>query len=243
MFGAMQTANSNSDQLRFLVVAGDAQAQWARLKRAFSKCPEIVLIRTTAKEDGVIEECRKLLPCVLLVDFGFIAELQSPADFAQKIGFGSLVPVLVLTDRESEEALEILVRVGCRGFMRPESPPWQFRRAVQSVAAGELWAPRKFISNVVRNLLSANNPRKLTAREAEIVTLVSQGYTNKEAAEALCISRETVRWHMRMVYGKLGVHDRLSAALRVEGHAARIPPTAARRRSTFQSDPRQREKR
>ena len=52
----------------------------------------------------------------------------------------------------------------------------------------------------------------MTAREAEILTLVSQGYTNQQIAETLCICRETVRWHMRMLYAKLGVHDRQSAA-------------------------------
>jgi DNA-binding NarL/FixJ family response regulator len=97
------------------------------------------------------------------------------------------------------------------GFIRTGAPPRELRRAVEAVASGEFWAPRKLIARVFQDVLSANNPRKLTSRETEILTLVAQGNTNQQIAHTLCISRETVRWHMRMLYGKLGVHDRQSA--------------------------------
>jgi len=65
---------------------------------------------------------------------------------------------------------------------------------------------------MIRDLLSAESPRKLTRREKEILRLVGQGYKNQEIAEQLFISRETVRWHLRSLYPKIGVQDRLSAA-------------------------------
>jgi ATP/maltotriose-dependent transcriptional regulator MalT len=63
----------------------------------------------------------------------------------------------------------------------------------------------------------------LTARETEILALVAQGFTNQQISDALHIGRETVRWNMRMIYGKLGVHDRESAVLRAFGTSLRKP--------------------
>jgi DNA-binding NarL/FixJ family response regulator len=199
-----------SDERRFLVIAGAAQRDWARLKRSFSKFPEVVLVRSSSKLADVLEECQKLVPCVLLVDYDFVAK-DRPAEFAQKVQYGRSISILVTIQHEPTEALELLLRMGCMGFLRTGSPPRELRHAVEAVASGEVWAPRKLLARVFQDLLSANNPRKLTAREGEILTLVAQGYTNQQIAHGLCISRETVRWHMRMLYGKLGVHDRQSA--------------------------------
>jgi DNA-binding CsgD family transcriptional regulator len=49
---------------------------------------------------------------------------------------------------------------------------------------------------------------RLTAREHEILQGVADGATNQEIAENLFVTRETVRWHLRAVYNKLGVHSR-----------------------------------
>jgi DNA-binding CsgD family transcriptional regulator len=57
----------------------------------------------------------------------------------------------------------------------------------------------------------------LTAREIQVLRLVARGCRNQEIAEQLFISVETVRWHLRSLYGKLGVHDRLSAAVFASG--------------------------
>jgi DNA-binding NarL/FixJ family response regulator len=237
----MRTVSSiRSDERRFLVVAGGDQRDWLRLKRSFSKFPEMVLVRTSANLSEVLDECQKLVPCVLLIDYDLVAKLERPAEFAQRVQFGRLISVLVAIEQESPEILELLLRMGCMGFVRNSAPPRELRKAVQAVSSGEFWASRKLLARVFQELLFASNPRKLTAREGEILTLVSQGHTNQQIAHSLCISRETVRWHMRMLYGKLGVHDRQSAISQAlkPGLAARKPslpeslPAAVRTRSS-----------
>jgi DNA-binding NarL/FixJ family response regulator len=205
-------SGSISNETRYVIIAGAAQRHWTRLKRSFGKSPDIVLIRTASPLKEVLEECQKRVPCVLVVDYDSVASTERPAEFTKKIQFGRSIPVLVTINGESSPGLEHMLRMGCMGFLGPEASPRQVRRAVDAVASGEFWAPRKVVSRVLQDVLSPDNPRSMTAREAEILTLVSQGYTNQQIAEALCICRETVRWHMRMLYGKLGVHDRLSAA-------------------------------
>lgn len=196
-----------------LVVAGGARRSWARLKRSFGKRPEFLLVRSNAPLDEALDECQKLRPCVLLVDFESVASVDRPDDFAQKLGFGRIIPVLVLVEEQTQEAIESMLRMGLMGFLRTDSPPWQIRRAVQAIVNGEVWAPRKLLSRVFQESLAAGSRDKLTARELEILAFVTQGYSNKETASSLCISRETVRWHIRTLYGKLGIHDRQSAVL------------------------------
>ena len=81
-------------------------------------------------------------------------------------------------------------------------------RAIRAVAEGELWAPRKSVAATIRELLADQSPRKLTSREEQIFSLIAGGYKNREVAEKLFISRETVRWHLRSINSKLGIQER-----------------------------------
>jgi DNA-binding NarL/FixJ family response regulator len=93
------------------------------------------------------------------------------------------------------------------------------RKAVRSIAAGELWASRRVVSRLIQDFLLAESLKELSPREHEILTLIGQGYKNREIAERLFISTETVQWHMRGLYAKIGAKDRLSAAVFAAEHA------------------------
>ena len=199
-----------SEGKKHLIVGGKAKRHWDHLQGCFAKSPRHVLVQATCDDaEGLFEECRKLNHCVLLIDFDSITEVD-PRLFARKVEQGRLIPVLVLVEEETTADRESLLRMGCMGFLRPDAPPWQFRRAVDAVTSGEIWAPRKFVSQMCRELLSAYDPLKLTAREEEVLALLAAGHSNREIGNLLFISRETVRWHMRAIYRKLGVHDRSS---------------------------------
>jgi len=146
---------------------------------------------------------------VLIIDFDSIKKVD-PRVFIRRVEYGRLIPVLVLAERETTADCESLLRMGCMGFLRPDAPAWQFRRAVDAVTSGEIWAPRKLVSQMCREFLSAEDPLKLTAREEEVLVLLAAGHSNRKIADSLFISRDTVRWHMRAIYRKLGVHDRSS---------------------------------
>ncbi len=211
------------DERKYLVVAGGAQRDWARLKRSFNQHP-FVLRRASSGLKHVLDECSELAPCTLLIDYDFLVNSDRPAEFSKIVQFGRSVSVLVQVEHESDEVLEFLLRGGCMGFLRAGSSPRQLRRAVSAVMSGEIWAPRKLLSRVFRNLFLGRDPRRFTARETEILALVAQGFSNQQISDALHIGRETVRWNLRMIYGKLGVHDRQSAALHAFGTGVRKPP-------------------
>jgi DNA-binding NarL/FixJ family response regulator len=215
-------SSTHTDERKNLVVAGGAQREWARFTRSFRRHP-FDLHRSSAGLSQALEECRKLAACVLIVDFDFLVNSHPPAELSKIPEFGRPVSVLVLVENESDEILEFLLCRGCMGVLQAGSTPARLRRAVNAVISGEIWAPRKLLSRVFQNIFFRRDPRNLTTREFEILALAARGLTNQQIAEALHIGRETVRWNMRMIYGKLGVHDRQSASALAFGTGLRKP--------------------
>jgi two-component system nitrate/nitrite response regulator NarL len=199
-----------SEDRKRVVIGGKAKRHWDQLEGCFAKSTTHVLIKAAVDDTKrLLGECRELDHCVLVIDFDSIAKVD-PRVFIRMVEYGRLVPVLVLVEKETTADCESLLRMGCMGFLRPDAPPWQFRRAVDAVTSGEIWAPRKLVSQMCREFLSADDPLKLTAREEEVLVLVAAGHSNRKIADSLFITRDTVRWHMRAIYRKLGVHDRSS---------------------------------
>ena len=196
---------------KFLVIGGKARRHWDLLESHFTKCATHAVVKASGEDaEGSLEECQKLKNSVLLIDSDSIKKVD-PIVLARKVEHGKLIPILVLIEDETVADCESLLRMGCMGFLRSDAPSWQFCRAVEAVASGEIWAPRKFVSKVCRELLSVYDPLKLTAREGEVLSLLAAGHSNRKIADLLFISRETVRWHVRGIYRKLGVHDRAGA--------------------------------
>jgi DNA-binding NarL/FixJ family response regulator len=218
-----------SDRKQLLIIAGKAKRYWDKLEGYFANHTTHTIVK--AKGDGIedlLEEDQNLDGCVVIVDFESVVRVD-PMLFARKSERGKRIHVLVLVEKETKDECEALLRIGCMGFLTPDAAPWQFRRAVDAVSSGEIWAPRKFVSHMCRELLSSHDPRKLTAREDQVLALLAAGHSNREIADYLFISRDTVRWHMRAIYRKLGVHDRsmvLSFAVQPE------PKKLVRKKST-----------
>ena len=73
---------------------------------------------------------------------------------------------------------------------------------------------RKVIHHFQEQSSTAAEVEKLSAREREVLELVSHGFINKEIADRLSVSVEAVRWHLKHIYAKLQVHSRTEAALK-----------------------------
>jgi DNA-binding NarL/FixJ family response regulator len=202
----------DSDGKKVLVVAGEARRLFDKLEGAFTNSTYVLVKSASGDIERTLEECRKSDRSALIVDFDSVLDVD-PRVFSRKVEFGRLIQVLVLVESATPTEYESLLRMGCMGFLPIDAPVSQFRRAIDVITSGELWAPRKFVSQICRQLLSAHDPFKLTAREEEILELLGAGHSNKKIAELLFISHDTVRWHMRTIYRKLGVHDRSSVLL------------------------------
>lgn len=136
------------------------------------------------------------------------------------------VGILVLSSNCDADTVLAAVRGGARGFVTQNVEAREFVVALASVARGDVAFGRDAMRLIVEhlslpaplvpieNLLGskfANKP-KLTYREVEVLTLVSDGSSNRDIAEALVISEHTVRAHLRNILDKLRLENRIQAA-------------------------------
>jgi DNA-binding NarL/FixJ family response regulator len=201
-----------------VIVASPELVKKKGLNRCFSRKAGFTLMRCANSLDEIISFSRRLSPCVLIIG----QELTAGPNFAEslrEIRLNRGVQILVAGQQESPATVHSILRAGCVGFLETGASNYVLRRAVHSVAAGELWASRQSVSRLIQDFLMAESLAELSPREQEILNLIGQGYKNREIAEHLFISSETVHWHVRGLYAKIGVKDRLSAAVFASEHA------------------------
>jgi DNA-binding NarL/FixJ family response regulator len=132
--------------------------------------------------------------------------------------------VILLTSSNDSDLLAQAVRHGVAGIVPKKSPTEVLLKSIRKVYAGELWLDRATTAGMVRELTSkpipaprnvpqTDKPVPLSRREREIVGLVAQGFRNREIADKLFISEQTVKNHMHNIFEKIGVQDRLELAL------------------------------
>jgi len=116
-----------------------------------------------------------------------------------------------LSDETDNLNCEQIIRMGFAGVLRRDETSETITRAVEAVVNGQLWFPREIISRMLRTRLVPDGISRLKPREMGILNLIGSGLNNQQIADALFISRETVRWHVKGLYSKLGIKDRTSA--------------------------------
>lgn len=117
-----------------------------------------------------------------------------------------------------EKRLEALIQEGIRGVFYKIDSPATIAKGVMAILSGELWLSRRLLSKTITSRMKKFNNTKtvsppLTSREIEILSKLSEGYTNAEIADELCISIHTVKTHLYNIYEKLHVSNRLQATL------------------------------
>lgn len=120
--------------------------------------------------------------------------------------------VVLLTALGSHEVLTRAMEAGCSGFLHKTRPVDELRMAVRRAHAGETLFTREELLQVVGRLRQplAGGPI-LTAREREVLALLSNGASTARIAERLVVSTHTVRNHVRNILTKLGAHSKLEA--------------------------------
>jgi len=129
------------------------------------------------------------------------------------------VASVVLTGSESQPDYVQVVRLGARGLVLKGDTPEKLFNAIRTVADGEL----AFSDDVAHGVLlamsmeteheRATNLQRLSEREKQIAYLVARGMKNKDIAQQLTISENTVKRHLQSIFSKTGAKDRLELAV------------------------------
>jgi two-component system nitrate/nitrite response regulator NarL len=134
--------------------------------------------------------------------------------------------VILFAGPEHKDEFVEAMKLGCSGILLKNGPTNLIEKSIHKVHAGEIWLDSTTTAAVIRQFASptefpASHPNgkptreraQLSQREREIIVLIAQGYKNKEIAEKMFITEQTVKNHLHNIFDKLGVSDRLELAL------------------------------
>jgi two-component system, NarL family, nitrate/nitrite response regulator NarL len=123
------------------------------------------------------------------------------------------------------------VKAGAAGILSRSADPEIFIKSARKVMRNELWVPKSKSAPVAERVSrEKHEPARpadtLTRREKSIIACLVQGWRNREIAQTLSISEQTVKNHLRAIYDKVGVSDRLELALYAIHQKLELPPTS-----------------
>jgi len=162
---------------------------------------------------------KKLQPDVILMDVR-MPRMDGIEATRQLAEAGSTARIIMLTTFDLDEPVYAALRAGASGFLLKDIRPDDLATAVRVVARGDaLLAPtvtRRLLDRFAGELPGGAPPRALdplSEREIEVLTLVARALSNDEIAERLTLSRATVKTHLSAILFKLGLRDRVQAAV------------------------------
>jgi DNA-binding NarL/FixJ family response regulator len=115
--------------------------------------------------------------------------------------------VVILTTFEGDVEIQRALEAGARGYLLKTMPPGELVEAIRQVHAGKKRIPPAVAAQLAEHV----SDEALTPREVEVLRHIAQGNRNKDIAERLFISEETVKVHVKHVMDKLGANDRTEA--------------------------------
>jgi DNA-binding NarL/FixJ family response regulator len=115
--------------------------------------------------------------------------------------------VLILTTFEGDVEIQRALEAGARGYLLKSMPPKDLVEAIRQANTGK----RQIPTGVAAQLAEHLGYESLTPREVEVLQLVAGGNRNRDIAERLFISEETVKVHIKHIMEKLGASDRTQA--------------------------------
>ena len=181
----------------------------------------------------VVEEYR---PDILLLDLT-ISSLDGLTVLRRLRHSGATTKVIVLAAPEDKAQFVQAMKFGACGIVLKQTGDELLFKSIRKVHAGEIWLDSNTMAAVMRQFSSPLEPVpaltgdpsrfSLSRREREIATLIAQGFKNKEIADKMVISHQTVKNYLRKVFDKLGVSARLDVALYAIYHNLHAPLTPA----------------
>ena len=191
-----------------LLIADDHPVVRAGLRALFATEPDLDVVGEAATGEQAVEQSRVGVDIVLM-DLQFGGGLQG-AEATRRIRNARGAPhVLVLTNYDTDADILGAVEAGAAGYLLKDAPPEELIAAVRAAARGE-----SALAPSVAGRLEARRDAPddaLSSREAEVLTLVADGMSNRQIARQLFLSEATVKSHLVHIFTKLQVSSRTAA--------------------------------
>lgn len=208
-----------------IVIADDHPIVRDGLRKLLNLEEDFDVVGEAADGREVLERLQEVDPDILLLDLT-MPNLDGLATLQVLQQSNNKTKVIVLTASEDKNQFVQAMKLGCSGIVLKQTSPDLIVKSIRKVYGGEIWLDSHTTAAVMRQFASSvegggtgtgtgktRERSPLSQREREIVQLVAQGFKNKEMAEKMFISEQTVKNHLHNIFDKLGVSDRLELAL------------------------------
>ena len=168
--------------------------------------PDMTMVAQAATGAEAVQMFRQHLPDVTLMDLRLPDMSGGDALLAIRAEFPG-ARVIMLTTFEGDANIRRALEAGARGYLLKSTPPAELVETIRQVHAGRKGIPPNVAARIAEHL----GEETLTGRELDVLRLIAGGNRNRDIAERLFISEETVKVHVKHVMEKLGASDRTQA--------------------------------
>ncbi|MGV9888602.1 response regulator transcription factor [Streptomyces sp. NPDC003395] len=214
-----------------VVVADDQTVVREGIVMLLGLLPGVEVVGAAGDGDEAVKLVAELDPDVVLMDLrmprcdGVEATRRIRAQHPR-------TQVVVLTTFADDDSLFPALRAGARGYLTKDAGGDEIVRAVHSVLSGDAGLSPSIQRRLLERLSDPEPPQRapaeapdgLTARETEVLRLISEGLSNQEIAERLHVSTATVKTHINNLFAKTGLKDRAQAVRYAYAKGLARPP-------------------
>ena len=190
-----------------IVLADDHALLLEGLRALITADPDLRVVATATDGERLLDAVRRFRPDVAVVDLK-MPYMDGPTCIRKIRAEGYAVRVVVLSALSDALSMREAIEAGADGFVLKTDPPQATLTAIRQVASGQMVFPQ----GARRWLTRAPEAEALSQRETAVLELLAEGRTNADIAKALRMSQNTVKFHLRNLYSKLGVANRTEAA-------------------------------
>ncbi len=168
--------------------------------------PDMSIVGGGSSGQESLLEFRKLRPDVTLMDLR-LPDMSGIEAMSNILAEFPAARIIILTTFEGDVEIQRALEAGAYGYILKSMPPKELVEVIRQVHAGKKRIPPQVAAQLAEHM----GDESLTSREVEVLRHISGGNRNKDIADRLCISEETVKVHIKHIMEKLGASDRTQA--------------------------------
>ncbi|HCN22516.1 MAG TPA: DNA-binding response regulator [Arthrobacter bacterium] len=201
-----------------VVLVDDHLVVRSGLKALLGTQPDFDVVAEAASGEEALDLVEQLSPAVVVMDLAMGAGVDGIEAIRQLRQRNGRQAILVFTTYDSDADIVRAVDAGAMGYLLKDAAPDEIFAAIRGAVQGKSVMSAPVASRLFQHL--RNPDEVLTPREAELLSFLTQGLSNRELGQRLFISEATVKTHLAHIYAKLGVETPAAAiatAIRREG--------------------------